>query len=370
MFTPAKTYEEVLADIDSIDVRQYAQTRNHLDGAVSRLSPYITRGVVSLPLVRERILARASAAEAEKFLQELAWREYFQNVWWAKGEAICTDLRFAREDWRHHELVQAIVEGATGIDVIDQGVAELYETGYMHNHLRLWVAALSCNLARAHWLPMGQWLYYHLADGDPASNFCSWQWVAGTSVNKRYTVNQSLINACANSAQTGTWLEIERDELGTMEIPDILRTTSPATFAQVYPSSDAIDVTAAPAVHLYHPWSLDPQWRAGEAGARILVIDPTWFDRLPVSSSVMDFIINQAKTVIPEIRVWVGAPDALPGLAQQPMYYPAHPTTATWPGAGDARELLFPEVTGYYPSFFKYWQAVQQHYSVDGSVLK
>ena len=81
---PHLSYEEILDYIDTLNPITYTKTRNHLTGAVSRLSPFITRGVITLPLVRDRILQRHSKKSAEKFIQELAWREYFQKVYFAK----------------------------------------------------------------------------------------------------------------------------------------------------------------------------------------------------------------------------------------------------------------------------------------------
>ena len=191
-----KTQTELLEMIDAIDPIAYAKTRNHLSGAVTKLSPYITRGVITLPQIRDRLLQNHSEKDCEKLIQELAWREYFQEVWWDKGGEIFSDLRFSRDDWRHKELITALVEANTGVEVLDQSIKELYKTGYMHNHTRMWIASVACNLGKAHWYEMGKWLYYYLADGDPASNFCSWQWVAGTSKSEPYTCNQELINGC------------------------------------------------------------------------------------------------------------------------------------------------------------------------------
>ena len=86
-------YQDIITRIENIHPIQYAKTRNYLSGAVSYLSPYIARGIISLPLVANLVLKKFTRFEAEKFLQELAWREYFQRVWQAKGDAIFTDLK-------------------------------------------------------------------------------------------------------------------------------------------------------------------------------------------------------------------------------------------------------------------------------------
>lgn len=363
-----RSYPELLASIDAIDPVAYAKTRNQLNGAVTRLSPYISRGILTLPLVRERLLARHAPDDCEKLIQELAWREYLQRVWWSQGDAIFRDLRFERVDWRHAAFVQGIVAAQTGITAIDAAVEALYETGYMHNQARMWVAALACNLARAHWYPMGKWLYHHLLDGDPASNFCSWQWVAGTAVNTRYTCNQALINACSGQVQHHTFLDRPRDELLTMPIPAALYASEMFELSTAYPVVSPVPSFAQEVVCLYTPWTLDPTYRMGEATRRILVIDPMWFDRLPVSEMVMDFIIRQGQTVIDELEIFIGAVVDLPDLRlAQAVYTRAHPTNQNWPVLRDDPPWLFPDIAGYYPSFSKYWQAVTAQYQLDGT---
>ena len=81
-------YNSILNRIDSIDPLQYAKTRNYIDGAVTRLSPYISRGVIRLQHIKDTVLAKGHKIyQIEKFLQELAWREYWQRVWWQLGDA-------------------------------------------------------------------------------------------------------------------------------------------------------------------------------------------------------------------------------------------------------------------------------------------
>lgn len=365
-----QSYAEILEQIDVIDPVAYAQTRNHLSGAVTRLSPYISRGVITLPQIKARLLARHQPADCAKLLQELAWREYFQNVWWATSDAIFADLRFSRTDWRHQELVSAVVGAETGIVVLDEAIKNLYNQGYIHNHARLWIASVACNIAQAHWFPMGKWLYYHLADGDLASNFLSWQWVAGTSSAKRYTTSQSLLNACSDIQQFDTWLPFDRNDSLQLPLPPELQMSESFAYDTNYPAVPAIETVLGAEVYLYTPWTLDPSWRRADAcggtnslhpsARRILIIDPVWFDRFPVSDLVLDFIMRQGQTVISELEIFIGEAEALPGLADAAsVYCKAHPTNTNWPAMFDARELLAPACTGYYPSFFKYWQQAE-----------
>jgi deoxyribodipyrimidine photo-lyase len=358
-----KTQTELLEMIDAVDPVAYTQTRNHLSGAVTKLSPYITRGVMTLPQIRDRLHQKHSAKDCEKLIQELAWREYFQEVWWEKGDQIFSDLRFSRADWRHEELATVLVEANTGVVVLDEAIKELYETGYMHNHARMWVASVACNLGKAHWYPMGRWLYYHLADGDPASNFCSWQWVAGTSISKQYTVNQKLINGCSDHKQIRSILTFDRDSMSDQPLPDVLEPHHTFDLTTSYPEATATDNVSGEAVVLYTPWTLDPTYQPDQSTRRILVIDPIWFDRLPVSDLVMNFILEQGKTVIAGLEVFVGAAADIPGIQEATSVHArSHQTNVTWSAYTtlEAAPKLFPQISGYYKSFFAYWKACEK----------
>ncbi len=357
-FDPTRSKSDLLEYVATFDVATYQKTRNHLRGGVSRLSPYITRGVISLPEIRDVVLEHHTYREAEKFIQELAWREYWQQVWYVKGNKIFSDLRFVRDDWEHKDLVSSIITATTGIEVIDRTVSQLEATGYMHNHARMWTAMLACNVGKAYWYDMSRWLYYHLYDGDLASNTLSWQWVAGTNAAKRYVANQKLINACSDISQVRTFLTIPRGEVGTGAVPEVLRATVPFRYQTTYPECDNLD-RKAKTVLLYSPWTLDPNWRSDMQGERILVIEPRWFDAFPVSSRVMRFICAVAKRQIPGCKIWVGNASDLDLSIDTEVYSKSYPTHIGWPGAQDEQGRLFPHVRGYYPSFYKFWKVCQ-----------
>lgn len=354
---PNLTYKEILELVDSIDPVVYAKTRNHLRGAVTKLSPYITRGVISLPVIRDRVLQNYSYVQAEKFIQELAWREYFQKVYLAKGKKLFEDLRYSRSDWKHHNLVSAIIKADTGISAIDSQIEELNRTGYMHNHARMWTAMLASNVCKAHWFEMSKWMYYHLLDGDLASNTISWQWVAGTAAHKRYAADQKLINGCSDTNQTGTYLDISREDVLTLETPSNLVAAESLAYKTIYPDSDTIFSLKDSKVFIYHPWSIDPLWRREEKGKRIFVIEPRLFDKFPVSTLVMNHMLTILRVHIPEVQVYVGNIETLLDIEKAEVFSKRHPATAHYPGTKDRGEELYPEVQGYFTSFFNFWKA-------------
>ena len=88
------SFDAILDRIAILDPVAYGPSRNYIDGAVSYLSPYISRGIISTKFVYQELLKRGfHPSPILKFIQELAWRDYWQQVWIAKGDAINQDLK-------------------------------------------------------------------------------------------------------------------------------------------------------------------------------------------------------------------------------------------------------------------------------------
>jgi deoxyribodipyrimidine photo-lyase len=203
-------YEEIVGMLDEIDPIRYATSRNYTDGAVTRLSPYISRGLLSTRQIAKSILNKNySWQQAECLIKELAWRDYFQQVWRALKNDINLDIKQMQQKVKHHDLPKGILEANTGITSIDTGIQALYEDGYMHNHVRMYVASICCNVAQSHWLTPAKWMYYHLLDADWGSNALSWQWVSGCFSSKKYYANQENINRFTRSNQRQTFLDTD-----------------------------------------------------------------------------------------------------------------------------------------------------------------
>ena len=126
IFAPTDDALESLAA--AIDVTAYAKTRNHLNGRVTRLSPYLTHGFTSIPALFARL---PQLTLADKLAFEFGWREFFHHVWHRSGDAILSDLRPALAGVIYAKAMpEDIREGRTGLSVIDKTVHTLYETGY------------------------------------------------------------------------------------------------------------------------------------------------------------------------------------------------------------------------------------------------
>ncbi|MCE2824218.1 MAG: hypothetical protein LW718_02295 [Sediminibacterium sp.] len=355
------SYDLIVERINAISPIKYAKTRNFINGDVSYLSPYISRGVISVQQIKKAVLQKGyKPYEIEKFLQELAWREYYQRVWQVKKEELFADLKQPQTDFLHHQIPAAIVDASTGIKVIDDQINAFYSTGYLHNHIRMYVAAMVCNNAKSHWLTPAKWMYYHLLDGDLASNSCSWQWVAGSFSSKKYYCNQENINKYTSTNQVQTFLDESYERIATMPIPNALEAITSLDLKTNLPNTDVPLLDTSKPTLLYNSYNLDPLWRATENVNRVLLLEPSHFNKYPVSEKVLAFIIALSKN-IEGIVIYVGEVDALikqyEGLTILNAFISKeHPAFEYYPGIKDSRDWMFPNTEGYYPSFFGFWK--------------
>lgn len=181
--------------LDEVDPPRYASSRNFLDGKVTRLSPYIRHGILSLARVRDFAFGRVKDRyQASKFITELAWRDYWQRLYSQWGNGIWEDREEPKTGFAaaaYQSEIPADVENATtGLRCMDSFVQELKSTGYLHNHARMWFAAYLVHWRRVRWQSGARFFLAHLLDGDPASNNLSWQWVASTFSHKPYFFNR------------------------------------------------------------------------------------------------------------------------------------------------------------------------------------
>ncbi len=191
--------------------RHYAASRNDDLGPdkrsnVSVLSPYIRHRLITEEEVLAAVLAQHSQSAAEKFIQEVFWRTYFKGhletrpVIWSNyrhslGQQI--DGLSAKGGFRKH--YERAAEGRTGIACFDEWVEELVETGYLHNHTRMWFASIWIFTLKLPWELGADFMIRHLIDGDPASNTLSWRWVGGLHTKgKTYLARPDNIRSCTH----------------------------------------------------------------------------------------------------------------------------------------------------------------------------
>ena len=166
--------------------------RMDLDGT-SSLSPYLRFGMLSarqaLAGARkayDRAPDAQSAAGCQAWINELIWREFYQSILFhfpfVSNRAF--QARYRNLVWRNAaEDLQAWQEGRTGYPIVDAGMRQLAETGWMHNRARMITASFLVKHLLIHWQEGEKWFMRHLIDGDLAANNGGWQWTAGTGTD-------------------------------------------------------------------------------------------------------------------------------------------------------------------------------------------
>ena len=345
--------------IDQFDPEHYARSRNFVNGGVSYLSPYLSRGFITVPQVVQRLKDRGIGLEqAEKFIQELAWREFYTRTWFQKGDGIFEDIRHPQEGVQYTGMPAAVWNANTGIKALDSHLGHFPESGYLHNHLRMYLAAITCNVGKYHWKAPAAWLYYHLLDGDLASNALSWQWCAGTFSNKQYYVNQVNINTYTGTDQRDTFLDFDYEDLPSRPIPLALQKSTQLDLVFTPPETKPLVLQEGVPTFIYTHYTLDPTFHEGEVGNRILVLEPSHFDKHPMAPKTIKFILSLAEN-IPGIQVYYGEYAELPinGIFRN------HPINVHFQGIREEHPSLAPGLLGEFNSFFSFWNKLSKQLS-------
>ena len=185
--------QEAQKRINTVDVEAYTRNRNFLNGSVSKLSPYFRHGCITLKEASDNVRYRYGA-QAEKFVQELAWRDYWRRVWYDLGNGIFSDIEDPKVALGDKLLPDFIRQGITGLPCMDGIIRDLQHEGYVHNHGRMWFAAYVVHWLKVDWREAADWFENYLLDGDKASNHLSWQWIASLFSSKPYYFNKENLS--------------------------------------------------------------------------------------------------------------------------------------------------------------------------------
>ena len=231
----------------------------------------------------------------------------------------------------------------------------------MHNHIRMYSASIVCNMAKAHWLQPSKWMYFYLLDGDIASNNCSWQWVAAAFASKKYYFNQENVNKYCFTEQQNTFVDKSYEAIIAMPVPGLLQSTTDLLLQTILPSTEipALDINKPTLI--YNSYNLDVTWRKDEDVNRVLLLEPSHFAKYPVSKKVLEFIIDLSKN-IEGIVLYTGEISDVLSIYKNSssidngfIISKEHPAFTYYPGIKDSRDWMFSEVTGFYNSFFSFW---------------
>jgi deoxyribodipyrimidine photo-lyase len=160
-------------------VSNYQETRDFpAVDATSYLSPHLRFGTVSV-----RKMVNYAAKSNDVFLSELIWREFFMQILFSFPKVVTHNFKSAYDGikWRNNEEdFKRWCEGKTGYPMVDAGMRQLNETGYMHNRVRMVVASFLCKHLMIQWQWGEAYFAQKLLDYELSSNVGNWQWAAGT----------------------------------------------------------------------------------------------------------------------------------------------------------------------------------------------
>jgi len=368
----APTAEAALQRLAAVRPHDYARSRNHLQGAVTGLSPYLTHGLLTLPQVLDAVQQAEVARGGKpldgehKFINELAWREYFHHVWRHEGKNIFASLHEGPlPDGAYARQVDADIRaGATGVPAIDQAVRQLYATGWLHNHARMWLASYMVHVRKVHWRAAADWMYGHLIDGDLASNHLSWQWVAGTGSHKPYLFNAGNVARYAPEHWHSPRSVVDRSYEALEDIarsgkriapaPNLAAETveEPALLHKPpfeIPAAQAQDLQGA---WLIHPWNL----RAAPAGEPAVGVFWAGFHRRWAWSARRWHFVHEAMRAHCKRIVWCEGP------APAGVRTVADPHLGGWlpPGQGEPVPRIWADPGRRCGSFSQFWTRIRK----------
>lgn len=178
-------FEDFLKRID-----KYSNGRDFPSlNSTSFLSPHLRFGEISPAQIWHKIYeisGNAPYGDYQKFLSELGWREFSYHILMQYPEMPNKPIKqqFENFPWENNELALLNWQkGQTGYPIIDAGMRELWQTGYMHNRVRMIVASFLIKHLMLPWQKGEKWFWDCLLDGDLANNAASWQWVAGCGMD-------------------------------------------------------------------------------------------------------------------------------------------------------------------------------------------
>lgn len=257
---------------------RYSRDRNHVVPGhtnVSRLSPAIRCRLISEQEAAQSVLERYAFSTVEKFLQEIYWRRYWKG-WLAMRPQVWTEYLSDVErlnEGGNYERAGNVSEGRGPIAVMNDFAHELTETGYLHNHARMWFAAYWIHTLRLPWQLGADFFYRHLLDADPASNTLSWRWVAGLqTIGKCYLARRSNLEKYLHPDL------LKSDGLELLEKPTALRfenISHPEVMVSVLENSP-IDSTRKTALWLHEEDLSVETWLAPAVRSKVERVIVTW----------------------------------------------------------------------------------------------
>ena len=168
--------------IAKTSIQHYSKTRNELSISTSELSPYIKFGCISIREVYQAFKTK------HDFIRQLFWRDFYANILYSFPHVLGSAMKpnYNKLHWHNNSnLFKKWCNGETGYPVVDAGMRQLLQTGYMHNRARLIVSSFLVKTLLISWEKGEKYFAQHLVDYDPASNNGNWQWTAGSGADSQ-----------------------------------------------------------------------------------------------------------------------------------------------------------------------------------------
>ncbi|MCW8932336.1 MAG: DNA photolyase family protein [Gammaproteobacteria bacterium] len=236
-WTPGeKTASEKLNQLISHTLINYSIDRDYPKLAgTSSLSPHLHFGEISPQQILNALLpyltffSSNKSNNAESFLRQLIWRDFARYILWNFPDTATQAMnkKFKQNFWKFdEEKLHKWQQGQTGIPIIDAGMKQLWETGWMHNRVRMLSASFLTKNLGIPWQEGAQWFWKTLVDADLANNSMGWQWVAGCGVDAApyfrifnpYTQTQRFDK---DQCYIKQWLDLKNTEINSKAIIDI-----------------------------------------------------------------------------------------------------------------------------------------------------
>lgn len=340
-----------LTKLNNVDAVAYGRNHNFLNGSVTHLSPYLRHGCLSL---NETITAIKSkfGLTAENLLMQLAWRDYWHQVWFLHGNGIYSEIEPPKVKLGYAAVSEAVKQGKTGLPCMDAFITELLTTGYIHNHARMWLASYIVHHLKMDWRDAADWFELHLLDGDLASNHLSWQWVASTFSSKPYYFNKENLARYTGEKYCAACTANCPFDASYETLNARLFSEHPGAEEKQYPLNPmpmrAGSIHKAVAVYV-HDEMLSPNNRVlNQPFPQIFVFDPQLYANWPLNR--LQFVLDCLNEMM-NVEVWVG--DTYEVLVQRGV---GELVTQETPNL-KIREVLTP--------FLTKWQPVEQLVNVE-----
>jgi deoxyribodipyrimidine photo-lyase len=331
---------QALKRLNTIDPVAYDRNRNFINGAVTKLSPYIRYGCISINEAISNVNTRFGS-RAKKLIMEFAWHDFFRQVWYAQGNAIFSDLEAPKVVLGRKPLPDFIKQGITGLPCMDGIVRDLTQVGYVHNHSRMWFAAYVTHWLKADWREAADWFESLLIDGNKASNHLSWQWVASSFSSKPYYFNKENLarfsgeKYCA-SCRVKCPFDDTYENL-EMQLFDRLAFNEAKNYPVMMPAKAAISPHQAVAIYVHDEMLSVTNALVQQSFSKYFIFDPNVYGQWPLNR--LQFVAD-CLSEMQGVEVWVGDTRAVlqelgigkiisqdtPNLATKSLLAPFNPT--------------------------------------------